>query len=64
MFLENFKFNRYNPPTFFAGGALMDRSREQILVVEDEAELRTAIVEILTVEGFEVEQAVSAEEAI
>jgi len=42
----------------------MDRSREQILVVEDEAELRTAIVEILTVEGFEVEQAVSAEEAI
>src|SRR5262250_1295693 len=41
----------------------MDPSKEQILVVDDEEDLRTAIVEILTVEGFEVDQAVSAEEA-
>ena len=41
----------------------MDPSREQILVVDDEEELRTAIVDILTVEGFEVDQAVSGEEA-
>jgi len=41
----------------------MDPSREQILVVDDEEELRTAIVDILTLEGFEVDQAVSAEEA-
>jgi DNA-binding NtrC family response regulator len=46
-----------------AGGALMDRSREQILVVEDEEALRTAIVENLTHEGFEVEEAMSAEDA-
>jgi DNA-binding NtrC family response regulator len=41
----------------------MDPSREQVLVVDDEEELRTAIVDILTLEGFEVDQAVSAEEA-
>src|SRR5262250_1388771 len=41
----------------------MDPSKEQILVVDDEEDLRTAIVEILTVEGFEVDQAVSGEEA-
>jgi DNA-binding NtrC family response regulator len=41
----------------------MDPSREQILVVDDEEELRTAIVDILTVEGFAVDQAVTAEEA-
>jgi DNA-binding NtrC family response regulator len=41
----------------------MDPSKEQILVVDDEEELRTAIVDILTLEGFEVDQAISAEEA-
>jgi DNA-binding NtrC family response regulator len=41
----------------------MDPSNEQILVVDDEEDLRTAIVEILTLEGFDVDQAVSAEEA-
>jgi DNA-binding NtrC family response regulator len=41
----------------------MDPSREQILVVDDEEELRSAVVDILTLEGFEVDQAVSAEEA-
>src|SRR5438132_2153292 len=41
----------------------MDPSREQIRVVEDEDELRAAIVEILTSEGFEVDQANSAEDA-
>jgi DNA-binding NtrC family response regulator len=41
----------------------MDPNREQILVVDDEEDLRTAIVDILTLEGFEVDQAVSAEEA-
>jgi two-component system response regulator AtoC len=41
----------------------MDPNKEQILVVDDEEELRTAIVDILTLEGFEVDQAVSAEEA-
>src|SRR5262249_15674800 len=41
----------------------MDPSREQVLVVDDEEELRTAIVDILTLEGIEVDQAVSAEEA-
>jgi DNA-binding NtrC family response regulator len=41
----------------------MDRSKEQILVVDAEEDLRTAIVAILTREGFEVDQAVSAEEA-
>jgi len=41
----------------------MDASKEQILVVDDEEDLRATIVEILTLEGFEVDQAVSAEEA-
>jgi DNA-binding NtrC family response regulator len=41
----------------------MDPTREQILVVDDEEELRTAIVDILTLEGFEVDHATSAEEA-
>jgi len=38
-------------------------SKEQILVVDDEEELRASIVEILTLDGFEVEQANSAEMA-
>jgi DNA-binding NtrC family response regulator len=41
----------------------MDVMKEQILVVDDEEDLRKSIVEILTLEGFEVEQAGSAEEA-
>jgi len=41
----------------------LDLNREQILVVDDEEDLRTAIVEILTLEGFEVEGVASAEEA-
>src|SRR5262245_13490470 len=41
----------------------MDAGKEHILVVDDEEDLRTAIVEILTLEGFEVDQAVSAEDA-
>ena len=41
----------------------MDISTQQILVVDDEEELRKAIVEILTLDGFEVDQAASAEEA-
>ncbi len=41
----------------------MDVSKEQILVVDDEEDLRRAIVEILTLDGFEVDQAGSAEEA-
>lgn len=41
----------------------MDLSKEQILVVDDEEELRRAIVEILTLDGFEVDHAGSAEEA-
>jgi DNA-binding NtrC family response regulator len=41
----------------------MDANREQVLVVDDEEELRKAIVEILTLDGFEVDQASSAEEA-
>jgi DNA-binding NtrC family response regulator len=36
---------------------------EQILVVDDEEDLRKAIVDILTLDGFEVDQAGSAEEA-
>src|SRR5262245_15749063 len=43
--------------------ALMDPNRERILVVNVEEDLRKAIVEALTLEGFEVDQAVSAEEA-
>jgi DNA-binding NtrC family response regulator len=38
-------------------------AKEQILVVDDEQEMATAIVDILTLEGFEVDQAVSAEQA-
>src|SRR6476620_11464114 len=41
----------------------MDVSKEQVMVVDDEEELRRAIVEILTLDGFEVEQTASAEEA-
>jgi len=41
----------------------LDANREQVLVVDDEEELRNAIVEILTLDGFEVDQASSAEEA-
>jgi len=41
----------------------MDVSKEQILVVDDEEDLRKAIVDILTLDGFEVDQAGSAEEA-
>ena len=41
----------------------MQSNREQILVVDDEEALRTALVEILTLDGFEVDQAGSAEEA-
>ena len=41
----------------------MDIAKEQILVVDDEEDLRQAVVEILTVDGFEVHSASSAEEA-
>jgi len=41
----------------------MDINKEQILVVDDEEDLRKSIVEILTLDGFEVDQAGSAEEA-
>jgi DNA-binding NtrC family response regulator len=41
----------------------MDVNREQVLVVDDEEDLRKAIVDILTLDGFEVDQAGSAEEA-
>ena len=41
----------------------MDINREQILVVDDEEDLRKAIVDILTLDGFDVDQAGSAEEA-
>ena len=41
----------------------MDINREQVLVVDDEEDLRIAIVDILTLDGFEVDQAGSAEEA-
>src|SRR5437588_8226291 len=41
----------------------MDINREQILVVDDEEDLRKAIVDVLTLDGFEVDQAGSAEEA-
>ena len=42
----------------------MDVSKEQILVVDDEEDLRSAIVEILTLDGFEVDGVGSAEEAV
>ena len=41
----------------------MDVTKEQILVVDDEEDLRQAIVEILTVDGFDVHGVASAEEA-
>src|SRR5262245_14599631 len=41
----------------------MGVAKEQILVVDDEQDLRQAIVEILTVDGFEVHGVASAEEA-
>ena len=41
----------------------MDLNKEQVLVVDDEEDLRKAIVDILTLDGFEVDQAGSAEEA-
>ena len=41
----------------------MDINSEQILVVDDEEDLRKAIVDVLTLDGFEVDQAGSAEEA-
>src|SRR5256714_695033 len=41
----------------------MDINKEQILVVDDEEDLRKSIVEVLTLDGFEVDQAGSAEEA-
>src|SRR5437868_9830970 len=41
----------------------MDVSKEQVLVVDDEEDLRKAIVDILTLDGFDVDQAGSAEEA-
>src|SRR5438093_12296524 len=41
----------------------MDINREQVLVVDDEEDLRKAIVDILTLDGFDVDQAGSAEES-
>jgi DNA-binding NtrC family response regulator len=41
----------------------MDINKEQVLVVDDEEDLRKAIVDILTLDGFEVDQAGSAEES-
>src|SRR5438874_491969 len=49
--------------TFFTAGGMVEQNREHILVVDDEEELRLAIVEILTREGFEVEGVATAEEA-
>jgi two-component system, NtrC family, response regulator AtoC len=42
----------------------MALAREQILVVDDEQDLRQAIVEMLTVDGFEVHGVASAEQAL
>ena len=42
---------------------MMEVSKNQVLVVEDEAELREAIVEILTHNGFDVDSAANSEEA-
>lgn len=42
----------------------MDVAKETILVVDDEEDLRQAIVEILTVDGFDVHSAASAEDAL
>ncbi len=41
----------------------MDVIKEQILVVDDEEDLRKAIVGILTLDGYEADEAGSAEEA-
>jgi DNA-binding NtrC family response regulator len=41
----------------------MAGAREQVLVVDDEADLRQAIVELLTVDGFEVHGVATAEQA-
>jgi DNA-binding NtrC family response regulator len=41
----------------------MEVAKEQILVVDDDADLRQAIVEILTVDGFEVHGVGTAEDA-
>jgi two-component system response regulator PilR (NtrC family) len=41
----------------------MAGAREQILVVDDEEDLRQAIVELLTVDGFEVHGVATAEQA-
>ena len=41
----------------------MELNKEHILVVDDEEDLRHIIVELLTLEGFEVEAAATAEEA-
>jgi two-component system, NtrC family, response regulator AtoC len=41
----------------------MALAKEQILVVEDEGDLRQAIVELLTADGFEVQGVASAEQA-
>jgi DNA-binding NtrC family response regulator len=41
----------------------VEATREQILVVDDEEGLREIIVELLTLEGFEVESAATAEDA-
>lgn len=43
---------------------MTDATKEQILVVEDEDELRLAIVDILTLDGFEVDGVGNAEEAL
>jgi two-component system response regulator AtoC len=42
----------------------MAGAREQILVVDDEEDLRQAIVELLTVDGFEVHGVATAEQAL
>ena len=41
----------------------MEPTKEHILVVDDEADLRQVIVELLTLEGFQVDAAGTAEEA-
>jgi len=41
----------------------MALAREQVLVVDDEEDLRQAVVELLTVDGFEVQGVASAEQA-
>lgn len=41
----------------------MERTKEHILVVDDEEDLRQIIVELLTLEGFDVDSAGTAEEA-